>query len=114
MIVLSSVNYLISFSLKPSLSSPKRFFFVLPQVQTEEQYIFIHDALLEATLSGNTEISRENLAEYIEKLLANLEGEEAESLTDGNPKRFLDKHFQVRKLTFFFVTYFRGLILQNF
>ena len=38
-------------------------------VQTEEQYIFIHDALLEATRSGNTEIKKQDLGDYIDKIL---------------------------------------------
>ena len=37
-------------------------------VQTEDQYIFIHDALLEAITSGNTEIMARNLYTHIEKL----------------------------------------------
>jgi len=37
-------------------------------VQTEDQYIFIHDALLEAVLSGNTEIHARNLYTHIQKL----------------------------------------------
>lgn len=37
-------------------------------VQTEDQYIFIHDALLEAVLSGNTEIPARNLYTHIQKL----------------------------------------------
>ena len=37
-------------------------------VQTEDQYIFIHDALLEAVSSGNTEINVKNLCSHIHKL----------------------------------------------
>ena len=37
-------------------------------VQTEDQYIFIHDALLEAVSSGNTEIPARNLYAHIQKL----------------------------------------------
>ena len=37
-------------------------------VQTEDQYIFIHDALLEAVMSGNTEIPARNLYAHIQKL----------------------------------------------
>lgn len=37
-------------------------------VQTEEQYIFIHDALLEAIESGETDIPREQFSRYIEVL----------------------------------------------
>ena len=37
-------------------------------VQTEDQYIFIHDALLEAVQSGNTELPARNLYAHIQKL----------------------------------------------
>ncbi|XP_039648651.1 protein tyrosine phosphatase receptor type Db isoform X17 [Perca fluviatilis] len=37
-------------------------------VQTEDQYIFIHDALLEAVTCGNTEVPARNLYSYIQKL----------------------------------------------
>ncbi|XP_029409775.1 receptor-type tyrosine-protein phosphatase delta isoform X27 [Nannospalax galili] len=37
-------------------------------VQTEDQYIFIHDALLEAVTCGNTEVPARNLFAYIQKL----------------------------------------------
>ena len=38
-------------------------------VQTEEQYVFTYDVLLEALKSGHTEIHRENFASYVEELM---------------------------------------------
>lgn len=37
-------------------------------VQTEDQYSFIHDALLEAVACGNTEVAARSLFSYIQKL----------------------------------------------
>ena len=37
-------------------------------VQTEEQYVFLHDALVEALSSGNTEISLSTIGDYLHKL----------------------------------------------
>ena len=42
-------------------------------VQTEEQYIFIHDALLEAIESGETNIKREDFPKYVKMLQSGLE-----------------------------------------
>ena len=38
-------------------------------VQTEDQYVFIYDAILEAVQSGNTEIPARNLYAHIQKLV---------------------------------------------
>lgn len=46
-----------------------------PQVQTEDQYIFIHDALLEAVMAGNSEVPARNLHGHIQKLMAVEPGE---------------------------------------
>lgn len=37
-------------------------------VQTEEQYIFIHDALLEAIQAGNTNVHSSQLTKYLQLL----------------------------------------------
>lgn len=48
------------------------FFFVFNRnyiVQTEEQYIFIYEAINEAIQSGQTEVSARNLLTHLQKLL---------------------------------------------
>ena len=42
--------------------------FAFSQVQTEDQYIFIHDAILEAVNCGNTELPARNLFNHLHKL----------------------------------------------
>lgn len=44
-------------------------------VQTEDQYIFIHEALLEAATCGNTEVPARNLYAHIQKLTQPPSGE---------------------------------------
>lgn len=60
-------------------------------VQTEDQYIFIHDALLEAYICGVTEISARNLHSHIQNLMQlqpgeNITGMEHEFKKLGNIK----------------------------
>lgn len=58
-------------------------------VQTEEQYIFIHDALVEAIESGETNINQTYLSRYIHSLQANECVDEKVETT-----RLLDVHFK--------------------
>lgn len=44
-------------------------------VQTEDQYIFIYDSVLEAVISGNTEVSARNLYNHIQILMQTVPGE---------------------------------------
>jgi hypothetical protein len=62
------------------------------QVQTEEQYVFIHDALMEATLSGNTEICREALADFVVGLTV---VGDADDKAEGLKESPLEKKFKV-------------------
>ena len=49
-------------------------------VQTEEQFIFIYDALLEAIKSGETEIYEHNYKSYLDRLVLS-----GPAVTDGRP-----------------------------
>ncbi|XP_043282785.1 tyrosine-protein phosphatase Lar isoform X3 [Venturia canescens] len=74
-------------------------------VQTEDQYIFIHDALFEAVLCGNTEVPARNLHSHIQKLmqpeLDNITGMELEFKKLSNIKadstRFISANLPCNK-----------------
>lgn len=55
-------------------------------VQTEEQYVFVHDALLEYVRSGNTEVEFTKAREYLVKLLEPISEEEL-AVMDLNPPK---------------------------
>ncbi|XP_072945754.1 uncharacterized protein [Epargyreus clarus] len=55
-------------------------------VQTEEQYVFVHDALLEHVRSGNTEVEFEKAREYLAKLLEPISEEELAVMDLSPPK----------------------------
>ncbi|XP_034180769.1 tyrosine-protein phosphatase Lar isoform X4 [Osmia lignaria lignaria] len=74
-------------------------------VQTEDQYIFIHDALYEAVICGNTEVPARNLHSHIQKLmqpeLDNITGMELEFKKLSNIKvdssRFISANLPCNK-----------------
>uniref|UniRef100_A0A6G1SL08 protein-tyrosine-phosphatase n=1 Tax=Aceria tosichella TaxID=561515 RepID=A0A6G1SL08_9ACAR len=49
-------------------------------VQTEDQYMFIHDAVLEAAISANTEVPVSNLSEHFNRLMQVVPNEGASGL----------------------------------
>lgn len=59
-------------------------------VQTEEQYIFIHDALQEAIESGETNIPIENLLHHVQEMLLS-------SNTKTDPWNSLEAQYKVNK-----------------
>ncbi|XP_025110641.1 receptor-type tyrosine-protein phosphatase S-like isoform X6 [Pomacea canaliculata] len=75
-------------------------------VQTEDQYIFIHDALLEAVQCGNTEVPARNLAAHIQKLTQPEPGETVTGMelefkrlanVKASPNRFISANLPVNK-----------------
>ena len=61
-------------------------------VQTEEQYIFIHEAINEAIQSGQTEVSARNLLTHLQALLQPIDNS---SLTE------MELEFKVNKVLLF-------------
>ncbi len=59
-------------------------------VQTEDQYIFIHEALLEAATCGNTEVPARSLYTHIQKLT---------QVSPGDTVTAMELEFKVRKHT---------------
>ncbi|XP_014681582.1 PREDICTED: tyrosine-protein phosphatase Lar-like [Priapulus caudatus] len=75
-------------------------------VQTEDQYVFIHDALLEAVSSGNTEVPARSLYTHMQRLMQpepgeNVTGMELEFKRLANvkaqPSRFISANLPVNK-----------------
>lgn len=67
-------------------------------VQTEEQYVFIHDAILEARKAGVTEIERDRIARFIEEELEEPVVEAEGEGEEGRARTLLEKQFEVRLL----------------
>lgn len=75
-------------------------------VQTEDQYIFIHDALLEAVTCGNTEVPARSLSGHIQKLMQPDPGETVTGMElefkrlanmKASPNRFVSANLPVNK-----------------
>jgi netrin-G3 ligand len=67
--------------------------------QTEDQYIFIHDALLEAVICGNTEVAARNLHTHIQKLML---PETGENITGMELEFKVSIAFRMFSLCYFF------------
>ena len=75
-------------------------------VQTEDQYIFIHDALLEAVLCGQTEVPARNLHHHIQQLMHTEPGDNVTameiefkklSVVQAGPEKFLSANLPCNK-----------------
>ena len=53
-------------------------------VQTEDQYVFIHEALLEAVMAGYTEIPCRSLHHHIQQLMQTEPGKKKLSVLGGS------------------------------
>lgn len=60
-------------------------------VQTEEQYVFVHDALLEHVRSGNTEVEFAKAREYLQNLLEDISEEELAVMDLNLPRTNLNE-----------------------
>lgn len=82
-------------------------------VQTEDQYIFIHEALLEAATCGNTEVPARNLYAHIQKLTQPPSGETVTAMelefkvTDRQSSLLQDSHIYSVPFTIFFFLFFK-------
>ena len=65
-------------------------------VQTEDQYVFIHDAVLEAVIAGSTEVPARNLFVHIQQLMQVLPVEGCTGM---------ELEFKVWKISFCFQKY---------
>ena len=63
-------------------------------VQTEDQYIFVHDAILEGVTSGCTEVPARNLYAHMQKLM---------SLESGSNLTLMEVEFKVIEIFLFFI-----------
>ncbi|XP_067118377.1 tyrosine-protein phosphatase Lar-like isoform X6 [Centruroides vittatus] len=75
-------------------------------VQTEDQYIFIHDAVLEAVIAGNTEIAARNLYAHIQQLMLVVPGENCTGMelefkklssTKSHANKFISANLPINK-----------------
>uniref|UniRef100_A0A8C7B4T2 protein-tyrosine-phosphatase n=1 Tax=Neovison vison TaxID=452646 RepID=A0A8C7B4T2_NEOVI len=66
-------------------------------VQTEDQYVFIHEALLEAVGCGNTEVPARSLYAYIQKLAQVEPGEHRLANSKAHTSRFISANLPCNK-----------------